>query len=154
MKLPVADGFWSKVQIGPDCWIWIGFTNRQGYGYLAKGGTERGNYYAHRVSWEIHFGLVPHGMLVLHHCDNPSCVNPAHLWLGTNHDNVRDRDKKSRGALPDNKGESNGQHKLIASNIPVIRSLDLSQRAIGKIYGITQPTVSEIRSRKLWAHVL
>lgn len=96
--------FWSRVdKRGPDeCWPWTGGRNTDGYGKAprATGSRPIGRGYtaAHRVSWAIHFGPVPDGLWVLHHCDNPPCVNPAHLWLGTNLDNIRDRDAKGRSA--------------------------------------------------------
>jgi hypothetical protein len=97
----VAERFWPKVDRsgGPDaCWPWTATVRSDGYGMIDVGGKMVG---AHRVSWEIANGPIPvggdyHGTCVLHRCDNPLCVNPSHLFLGTNDDNTKDRDAKGR----------------------------------------------------------
>ena len=94
----LAERFWSKVsksRKADGCWIWSGARAGNGYGTLKRG--ERGlTKLAHRISWELHNGPVPDGMLVCHRCDSPPCVNPAHLFLGTMKDNVHDMLAKSR----------------------------------------------------------
>jgi hypothetical protein len=88
--------FWGNVQKSVDpggCWWWIGGVKDDGYGTLKVNGPEVG---AHRFSWEIHGGSIPEGKWVLHHCDNPRCVNPDHLFLGTHQDNMRDRSVRGR----------------------------------------------------------
>lgn len=92
---PVEVRFWRKVDRGAaaDCWLWTGARLPKGYGHI---GFKRTSVRAHRLSWEIHNGLIPEGRQVLHHCDNQPCVNPAHLYLGTNDDNVRDRVTRGR----------------------------------------------------------
>jgi hypothetical protein len=95
---PVHMRFWSKVQVPQDrnqCWVWFGGSDQHGYGCLNTGLGK--SMRAHRYSWVLHFGEIPDGLWVLHHCDNPSCVNPAHLWLGTQTDNMQDMAKKGRG---------------------------------------------------------
>lgn len=85
--------FWSKVRKTLTCWIWEGSRNPAGYGHLRSSDRLEK---AHRISWEIHFGSIPDGMAVLHRCDNPPCVAPFHLWLGTQKDNAADRQAKGR----------------------------------------------------------
>lgn len=93
---PLADRFWPKVQKGEGCWEWIGSRNAAGYGKMTVGGRGAGHVRAHRVSWELANGPVPEGLWVLHTCDNPPCVRPDHLWLGTRLDNMRDCASKGR----------------------------------------------------------
>ena len=92
----ITERFWSKVQRGgPDeCWPWIAGTSHRGYGafYL-----DHGMHQSHRVSWELTHGPITDGLHVLHTCDNPPCVNPAHLFLGTDRDNARDSVAKGHG---------------------------------------------------------
>lgn len=108
-RIPVAQRFWSKVdKNGPiashapglgQCWIWTGSTS-EGYGQINVGGGDGRHDWAHRVSWEIHHGPIPDGLWVLHRCDNPSCVRPDHLFLGTVADNNRDMIAKGRHRSP------------------------------------------------------
>lgn len=97
-RRPVAaeDRFWSKVDKsgGPDaCWTWTAARNRNGYGQFWQG---RNGIVVHRFSWMMHNGPIPVGLFCCHHCDNPPCVNPAHLFIGTNSDNMRDAQRKGR----------------------------------------------------------
>ena len=96
----VETRFWPKVKkgLGKDCWIWLAGKSSAGYGSFRTDAWK--HVYAHRLSWELMRGPIPDGLLVLHHCDNPSCVNPDHLFLGTNRDNVLDALKKGRLAVP------------------------------------------------------
>lgn len=90
---PLADRFWSRVEKGPACWEWVGGRNADGYGEVRADGRMQK---AHRVSWALAHGPIPPGMHVCHTCDNPPCVNPEHLFLGTNRANMRDRQAKGR----------------------------------------------------------
>ena len=85
------------IVVRPDeCWVWTRGRTAYGYGSIHGIGRNGGNGYAHRLSYETFVGPVPDGMCVLHRCDNPPCINPDHLWLGTRTDNMRDRDRKGR----------------------------------------------------------
>lgn len=89
--------FWKKVAQSPDCWLWTATTTPTGYGKIRR--EDQGELvYAHRYSWELHYGPVPAGLMVLHHCDTPSCVRPDHLFLGDQVANMRDMAAKGRGA--------------------------------------------------------
>lgn len=103
-QVALADRFWSRVQKGEGCWLWGGSLKTNGYGQLngpsQGGGRDGKNLLAHRVAWELVNGPIPDGLWVLHRCDNPPCVNPAHLFLGTVRDNVIDMWTKGRGCSP------------------------------------------------------
>src|SRR5688572_5586831 len=90
--------FWSKVDKTTTCWLWVGTRHYKGYGDFAPSGQKKVK--AHRYSWELHKGKIPNGMQVLHRCDNPPCVNPDHLFIGTNRDNVSDAIAKGRHVMP------------------------------------------------------
>ena len=89
----MIEGFFRRVEKTDQCWLWLAGKNKDGYGKVKIHGR---SLQAHRVSWEIHHGPIPAGLNVLHRCDNPACVNPAHLFVGTALDNNRDRDAKGR----------------------------------------------------------
>jgi hypothetical protein len=97
-RTPLSVRFWTKVTVGApdDCWPWTGSTDRKGYGKIASGGLEGRLLGAHRVSYEFAYGPVPEGLNVLHSCDNPPCVNPAHLRAGTQADNIHDAVDRER----------------------------------------------------------
>lgn len=89
--LPFELHFWSHVEITPDCWMWHGNIDTNGYGRTTFNGVRTG---AHRVSYFLLKGEIPKGMMACHHCDNPKCVNPAHIFIGTQKDNMQDWTKK------------------------------------------------------------
>jgi hypothetical protein len=154
-KLPKCnpDRFWFNVSKGTDteCWIWTAGKNKNGYGKTTLHGKDIG---AHRLSWIIAFGEIPDNLHVLHKCDNPSCVNPGHLFLGTNADNSRDRAQKGRN--PFQNGEANPYCKLSCSDVLEIRRLSklgVPQGEIARRYNIKQTNVSCIILRKTWRHI-
>lgn len=99
--MPVVENFWNKVDKGTGCWLWTGTCPKPGYGVLMTGPrAQRIKHFAHRYSWELHFGPIPEGMYICHHCDNRRCVRPSHLFLGTPRDNVRDAMDKGRFRSP------------------------------------------------------
>ena len=146
----VIDRFMSKVDKSGDCWIWMARKTPQGYGRF---GYERRNWLAHRVSHALFVGPVD-GLQVLHKCDNPSCVNPAHLFLGTNADNVADKVAKGRQSCL--KGENGGNVKLKTQDVLSIRSMysaGVSDRELASRYGVSRHHVWAIATRKAWRHV-
>lgn len=142
--------FWDKVRLGSpnECWEWLAHRNHTGYGTFRLNGKEQK---AHKASYQLNVGAIPEGMCVCHHCDNPSCINPAHLFLGTQVDNVADRDAKGRQAKL--KGENNGRAKLTDADVLAIRDSGLSQNEIAAEYGVSQTVVSNIKIRKSWKHI-
>jgi hypothetical protein len=98
MNRSLAERFWEKVDRSGECWTWTASKIGRGYGQI--GITRSRSDRAHRVSWRLAHGEIPNGLCVLHRCDNPSCVNPAHLFLGTKGDNAADRQKKGRTVAP------------------------------------------------------
>lgn len=146
----MADDFWSKVDLRPEgCWLWKGSTDAYGYGQFCRRFSGKRIHKAHRVAWEKSKGPIPDGQQVLHRCDNPSCVNPEHLFLGTQLENIADM----VGKLRNPKGEKHGSAKLSDDQIDAIRLLGASmpQRKIAERFGVTQGHVSDIlngRKRK------
>jgi len=151
--------FWTKVnkQSEQGCWEWTGYCLSSGYGWFAvKSGLSRG---AHRVS-AFMSGLLESldsELHVLHKCDNPKCVNPNHLFTGTNTDNVVDRVSKGRNGWTAQPGESNGMAKLVKSQVLFIRGLYdsglFSQSQLGQAFGVGQPTIHKIVHGQRWRAV-
>ena len=94
---PIENRFWPFVNKTESCWLWTGSCNPNGYGQISRERRGMNPVLAHRLSWRIHFGEDPGGNCVLHHCDNPKCVRPDHLFLGDMADNTHDMMKKKRG---------------------------------------------------------
>lgn len=108
---------------------------------------------AHRLSWEMANGPIPPGGSILHHCDNPACVNPAHLYCGTQQENVRDRAERKRGREQRQRGANNTNAKLTAPKVEAIRVLvagGMSQTEVARMFGMSQPQVSRIVRRASW----
>jgi len=139
--------FWSKVQRGDGCWLWRGYVSGR-YGRIKIAGKHRS---AHRYAYELLVGSVPPGNVVCHHCDTPLCVNPDHLFLGTQLDNVRDCMAKGRRA--ELHGEQRYNAKLTDARVMAIRSDARPQRVIATEYGIHQSVVSRIKAGQRWRHV-
>ena len=154
-RLPIAERFWRFVQKSDGCWEWTG--GRAGKGYGAFGIDRDHMAYAHRVSWEMHFGPIPTGLFVCHHCDNPPCVRPDHLFLGTVVDNAVDMVSKGRHrAGKPHRGESNLNAKLTEAAVRDIRTRRAAgERPIdlGREYGVTGSLITAIAARRAWKHV-
>ena len=146
--------FESKVDKsgGPDaCWEWVGARDRDGYGQF--GSTPRGRL-AHRISWERSNGPIPSGMCVCHTCDCTSCVNPAHMFLGTHTENMRDCSKKGR--FNDRRGQKNAKAKLDEVDVLFIRywlKRGHTQKEISKAFGVWPSTIGDINTGRKWSHL-
>lgn len=148
-----ASKFWSSILITDDCWEWTGPTCK-GYGYF--NGCIGKKWIASRLMWTLIFGDIPEGLWVLHQCDNPICVRPLHLFLGTNSDNCQDSIAKGRWSINRPRGEEKTIAKLSEYQVVQIRKLlkqAVYQYVIAAKFGICQQQVSRIHTRKHWRHV-
>lgn len=144
--------FWSKVdRRGPDdCWNWLG-SKHQGYGYFRSAPREMT--LAHRFSYAQTNGDIPEGMVICHHCDNPSCVNPSHLFCGTQADNIADCKAKNRvSRKPPCMGSAHKLAKLTEQQAIEIYRATGTQGEIAKRFGVTQTKVSKIKRGVSWYH--
>lgn len=141
------DQFLRHVQPEPNsgCWLWVGAVINVGYGKFQKGKLMS----AHRASYEIFCGDIPDGLHVLHKCDNPLCVNPAHLTLGTHADNMKDRQDRGRTFHPT--GESHGRAKLKEKDVLAIRSSNKTQAELARFYKVSPSLICQIKHNLLWA---
>ena len=153
--MTLKERFDAKWQENPEtgCWDWTASTAKGGYGKIRVAGKLRT---AHRASYELHVGPIPDGFQVCHQCDRPCCVNPAHLFLGTNADNVRDKVQKCRQAKP--KGEESGRAKLTSEEVKLMRAAaDRLPHGGGKFlarwFGVSDRTIKRIKRGKSWTHV-
>ena len=143
--------FWGFVPMREDgkCWLWHGSRQSDGYGYFRVGSKV---HKAHRISFEMINGTIPEGMLALHSCDNPSCVNPAHLRIGTYKENAEDRNAKERQA----RGERNGKAVLTVDDVGEIRLLlcsGMSSREIAEKYGVSHGAINSIKTGRTWRQI-
>src|SRR4051812_44802440 len=149
---PTEEKFWEKVPDRPTdgCWLWTAYRNKAGYGTFGVGGTQK---LAHRVAWELGVGPIPQGIKVLHHCDNPSCVNYEKcLFLGTQIENIQDMIAKGRHrSCP---GERNGRAVLSAAEAQRIRRLYLTkqytQKELGLMFGLSRSAVGYAVRGETW----
>jgi hypothetical protein len=187
-RAPLEQRFWAKVAKGgpEECWLWLATKNNHGYGMIWAGKPDGNKTLAHRVSYELHFGPIPtdttlyHGITVLHRCDTPACVNPAHLFLGTQTINVADKVQKGRhrwGHNPNNKppifrgedhyfrkhpemvkrGEAVHNAKLTNADVLDIwrrRLRGESHGVIARNYSLDRSTVKDICDGERWGHLL
>lgn len=157
---PASERFWQKVdrngptvreELGP-CWVWTAHRDTTGYGIF--GISARLHAMAHRFAWAEEHGQIPDGLKVLHRCDNPPCVRPDHLFLGTQADNIVDRDRKGRTAW----GERQSKAKLTVEAVMEIRRRladgSSSQAELARMFGVTRPSISQIATGKHWKQIL
>lgn len=157
-KTSAEDAFQSRYEIDPltGCWIWTGDKDKNGYGLwqLKKVSLGGGRYLrkrirASRLSYEIHWGPIPDGMRVLHTCDNPPCVNPEHLFLGTPKQNSEDMAAKGRSP----RGERQGRSKLTEVDVIEIRNSNETLEQLAARYGVSFQSISDAMNGRTWAHI-
>lgn len=170
--------FWAKVDKSGECWLWTARTDKNGYGKM-RPNAHSSDVGAHRISFVLAGGVLAPGQLVLHHCDNPPCVRPEHLYAGTPKQNIDDMDRRGRrvhGNTPATaargqrhwsrrqperftellRGETNPSARLTVEIVRAIRTAYAggeSQTSIGRRLGIPQPHISRIVLRQSWTHV-
>ena len=138
----------SKAEDG-DCWNWVASKDRHGYGMLWFDGRLQ---VSSRVAYQLYVGKIPSGLCILHHCDNPACVNPDHLFLGTQADNVQDCENKGRGVHP--VGEKHARSKLTSAQVVTIREkreAGDSCAALAREYKVSPAAIYMIEHRINWA---
>lgn len=150
---PLADRFWAKVQRTPDpdgCWLWTACRNEHGYGQIRVGGAVGRAVLAHRVAYVLTFGAFPEAQHVLHRCDTPACVNPAHLYLGDDAANHVDMVVRGRSTAR----ERNPRARLTQAHVDAIRAAwaqgGITQTVLGRRFGVSGTCVCLIVNRRRW----
>lgn len=137
--------FWSKVVKTETCWVWEGWTDPYGYGHFRVDGRRIST---HRFAYDLLVGPIPPGLFVCHHCDNPSCVNPDHLFLGTHHDNMRDMATKGRVGVTANLSVPD----VLCIRLLIEKGLH-SRREVAEMFSISTTHVGNIVRRDRWKHL-
>ncbi|MFE8106945.1 HNH endonuclease [Sphingomonas melonis] len=155
-RKPLAARFAEKVVVaGPDdCWLWTGAADPNGYGRIGRGGKADGVALATHVALELSGRPRPSGLHALHSCDNPPCVNPAHLRWGTNAENVADMVGRERQSCRPLVGAQNPKAKLNDDAVRQIRASEEQGKDLAAKFGVSPAVVSKIRRRETWRHVL
>jgi len=146
--------FRAHVLVADGCWCWTGSTNGiKNYGIFRMGRSGQ-KFYAHIFSYMLHKGVIPDKLQVLHRCDNPNCVKPSHLFLGTQDDNVKDMVGKGRHKYIAHLGEKNGNALLKTVDIIEIRRSTKTRRELAVQYGVTMRCIKAVRAKQNWKHVI
>lgn len=150
--VPVVERFWSKVDTSGDCWVWTGTLLSTGYGVIHLTSTQPVG--AHRFSYELAYGPISKGLCVCHTCDNPPCVRPDHLFLGTHTENMRDKMAKGRHHYM--RGERVNGAKLTEDQVIEIRRRIVHgepRHDLANEYGVSKATIVDVCSGRSWKHV-
>jgi hypothetical protein len=144
--VPVEERFWDKVDKSGDCWLWTAGKYSNGYGMIGVNGKVK---VASRVSYELTYGEIPEGMHICHKCDNPSCVRPDHLFVGSRSVNMKDCFTKKRGKIPHSGyGENARNAKLTMEQVREIRRRHIEEKigapTLAKMYGVGRSTITRI----------
>ena len=152
-RQPPLQRFWANIRKEKDCWLWVGTKDTNGYGQFSINGRA---VLVHRFSYELHKGKIPkpdkrsyHGTCVLHTCDIPNCVKPKHLILGTQIDNIKDRDIKMRLSCKLNKHLANQIRETYKMGLE-IASKRVSQYYLAEKYGVSRGTIEDIILNRTW----
>ena len=163
--MSIEETFWSKVEKSESgCWLWAGTMASNGYGRFQ---LDRKSRWAHRVAYQFAVSPIPEGLCVLHRCDNPPCVNPEHLFLGTQQDNLADMVAKGRNQKGDRhssrlhperlcRGERHGQAKLTEASVLTIRAAYRAGGRVGQLarqFGVARQTITDILRNRRWTHL-
>ena len=153
----LEERFWRYVDKSGECWTWTGRSvNNGGYGQIQVGGKGSKHVLAHRLSYELHHGHIPEGLVVMHSCDNRLCVNPDHLSVGTYSENTLDAINKGRWiqkAPPVFKGSAHHKAKINEEQAKYIRTCGRRTDELALEFGLSKTTVIRIKSGKLWSHI-
>lgn len=154
ITLPEIERFFSSVNKTEECWEWTGFTDKAGYARIT---IRCRSLLGHVLSYLLHNGPIPGKLHVCHSCDNPKCVNPRHLWLGTHQENMADRDKKGRGGVSGRWGEQIHFAKLTPEKVKEIRTcvaLGAKQVDMAKRFGVGKPAINSIVNNRTWKQII
>lgn len=152
-SIPVEQRFWPKVEIKSDseCWIWVGAKSSKGYGFIGAGGAGGKMVLAHRLSYQMFYGPIPNGAMILHECDNPSCVNPRHLRHGSGSENIKEAFDKGRKFNPVNFGEANPKSKITLEQAKFIKANpQLGHKQIADMFGVSPNCIRGVRIGRTW----
>lgn len=160
-RRPLSERFWESVNrngpihpvMGTACWLWTGHKKPRGYGFL---GTSAGHRYAHRLSYEIHHGVIPDNLCVCHRCDNRLCVNPQHLFIGTHAENMHDMAMKGRANKDVLRGERHPNTRLTEQQVRDIRwrfFVGEPPTHLAVEYKVTKSQIYKIVKGRAWCHV-
>lgn len=139
----------TKINKTTTCWNWTGYIGTHGYGKI---GVDYDTKFVHRLAFEIWKHPIPNNMIVRHICDNRVCINPDHLILGTQQDNMNDKVERNRQA----KGEKHGRVKLTAQDVREIKILlgfDISTQKVADMYNVHKSTIMFIKNGRNWKHI-
>ena len=149
---PVKDRFMRSFKINEitGCWDWLNALDAYGYGGFSWNEHPK----AHRAAWTLFHGPIPDGLHVLHTCDNRKCVNPEHLWIGTNADNMRDKQEKGRFVLGKRySGEENYASKLKTIDAVFIFNSSHSYTHLAKMFNVSKTAIASIKKKRSWKHI-